>query len=206
MRLPTRVVLGGSEGNVRDANVPITTFLGRLRDGDDEAAGQVLSLVYNELRRIAKRRLAEHSSGQSMQPTELVHEAYLRLFGEKMPHLVDRRHFFRAAALTMRRILIDHARTRRRLKRSAPGRRVILDDVLASYEERSIDLLALDEAIERLRAFDALMAQVVEVRFFAGCTIEETAEVVALSVRQTERELALAKGWLRAALTGRGGS
>jgi RNA polymerase sigma factor (TIGR02999 family) len=175
----------------------VTRILSALEQGDLHAAGQLLPLVYDELRRLAAQRLAQEKPGQTLQATALVHEAYLRLVGAGPEQPWNgRAHFFAAAAEAMRRILVENARRKGRLRHGGELRRLDLDHFDPAAEERSDDLLALDEALTVLAAEDEAVAAVVKLRYFAGLTIEQTAEALALSVRTANRHWAYARAWL----------
>ena len=179
-----------------DASTQVTRLMGEIADGKPEAAGDLLPLVYAELRRVARARLARERTADVPQPTSLVHEAYLRLVGDREMRWANREHFFAAAGEAMRCLLIDRARRRRRQRHGGDQRRVTLDDELPGDAPTAVELLALDEALGRLEAHDAAMANVVKLRFFAGLTIPETAEALNLSVRTVNRHGVAAKTWL----------
>jgi RNA polymerase sigma factor (TIGR02999 family) len=172
--------------------------------GDPNAASQLLPLVYAELRQLAAHKLAHEKPGQSLQPTALVHEAYLRLVGDQNPPrpFKDRGHFFAAAATAMRRILIDHARRKGAQKRGAGRQRQPVETVAAPEPDN--DLLALHEALDKLAAQDPLKARLVELRYFAGLTGDQAAEVLGISPTTADRHWAYARAWLRAEVRGRG--
>jgi RNA polymerase sigma factor (TIGR02999 family) len=177
----------------------LTQILCALSQGDPHAAEQLLPLVYQELRKLAARRLAQEKPGQTLDATALVHEAYLRLVGPSPDRQWDnRRHFFAAAAQAMRRILVERARHKKRLKHGGGLQRVALADQPAATADE--DLLALDEALGQLAAEDALAARVVELRHFAGLGHEQTADVLGITVYQARQKWAYARAWLRAAL------
>jgi len=180
----------------------VTQILNAIEQGDAQAAEQLLPLVYDELRRLAAQKLTQEKPGQTLQPTALVHEAYLRLVGEgKKPRpYKDRGHFFAAAATAMRRILIDGARRKRAQKRGGGLQRQDLDAVAAPKSDE--DLLALNEALEKLNAQDSLKARLVELRYFAGLTSDQAAEVLGISPTTAERHWAYARAWLRAEVLG----
>ncbi len=175
----------------------------RVQD-EPRPACELLPLVYDELRRLAAQRLAREAPGQTLQATALVHEAYLRLVGESPDRPWDSRgHFFAAAAEAMGRILVDHARRRDRLKRGGDRARVDLDRVELTAPGIHDDVLALDEALERLAQIEPVKAQVVQLRVFAGLTIGQVAEVLGLSISTTDRYWAYARAWLRVEIAGR---
>jgi RNA polymerase sigma factor (TIGR02999 family) len=175
----------------------VTRLLSAIEQGDPQASEQLLPLVYDELRKLAARRLAREKPGQTLQATALVHEAYLRLVaGEGVRAWSSQAHFFAAAAEAMRRIIIDRARDRRRLKRGGEGRRVDLDLGLLPDETPIDDLLALDEALQRLERDDPVSANLVKLRFFAGLGQGEAAEALGLPRRTADRHWAFARAWL----------
>src|SRR5262249_40468095 len=161
-----------------------------------EALAALLPAVYAELRRIAANYMHRERAGQTLQPTALVHDVYLRLLGDTQLSWNSRAHFFGIAARAMRQILVERARARGAAKRGGSRVRVTLDDRLEAAPARSIDLDALDEALTRLEAFDPELARLVDVRFFAGLSIEETADAMQLSPATVKRRWALAKAWL----------
>jgi RNA polymerase sigma-70 factor (ECF subfamily) len=173
----------------------VTKLLIDWRDGNDEAASRLISIVYDELRRLASHYLARERPGHTLQPTALVHEAYLRLVEQKGANWQDRAHFFAVAAQTMRHLLVDHARARRTDKRGGDLQRVELDKV-SVFETDSDEIVALDEALTRLKERDACQAKVVELRYFGGLSVPEVAEVLGISERTVKREWSMAKAWL----------
>jgi RNA polymerase sigma factor (TIGR02999 family) len=176
----------------------VTRLLGEVEAGNAQAADELLPLVYAELRRLARSRMAREKHAHSVQPTSLVHQAYLRLIGDNQPNWEGRGHFFAAAAEAMRRILIEKARQRASLKRGGDLRRTGYDDdVLPASQQSPEDLLALDAALDGLEAKDPAMANVVKLRYFAGLTVEETAEALGLSPRSVNRQWTAARAWLR---------
>jgi RNA polymerase sigma factor (TIGR02999 family) len=179
----------------------ITQWLLAWSDGHQEALGQLLPLVYRDLRRLAARYMRREPADHALQPTALVHEAYLRLVDQRQVQWRNRAHFFGMAAGMMRRILVDHARERLAEKRGGGLERVTLVDDQIAAEATGVDVLALHESLERLAAFDSRQAQIVELRYFGGLTIEETAEVVRTSVVTVWRDWTVAKAWLRADLS-----
>lgn len=174
----------------------ITQLLHDWQQGDRAALDQLLPLVYDELRRLAKRNLRRQSPGQTLQTTALVHEAYLRLINLPEVDWQNRAHFFAVAAQAMRYLLIDRARAKRYAKRGGGAQQVSLDEAAQVSAERPDELLALDEALTRLAALDPRQSQIVELRYFGGLTVEETAEVLGVSAITVMREWAKAKGWL----------
>ena len=185
----------------------ITEALDVLSRGAPDAMGRLLPIVYGELRRIAHRQFAAEPDGHTLSTTALVHEAYLRLAAQTRAQWIDRAQFFAVAARTMRRILVDYARRHWAQRRGGAGRRpVSLEDAeeagVLAVAERADDLLALDEALERLAALDARLARVVECRFFAGLTEAETAEALGVSHRTVQRDWFMARGWLHRELRG----
>jgi RNA polymerase sigma factor (TIGR02999 family) len=186
----------------------ITRILDAIEQGEAEAAGQLLPLVYDELRHLAAQKLAHEKPGQTLDATALVHEAYLRLVGsgeaapDAEPPWNSRGHFFAAAAEAMRRILIEKARRKQRLRHGGGRRRLDLDRLDLGEAEGSEDLLALDEALERLAGEEPAAAQVIKLRYFAGLTIERTAAALGISVRTANRHWAYARAWLYRQLRG----
>jgi len=156
-----------------------------------------MPLVYDELRRIARRFLRRENVGHTLQPTALVHEAFIRLTEQQNVSWQNRAHFFAIAAKMMRRILVNHAEAKHAAKRGgADAQKVELDEALAVFKERNLDLLALDEALEKLGEFDERLCQIVEMKFFGGLTNEEVAEVLDISLASVKREWSTAKTWL----------
>jgi RNA polymerase sigma factor (TIGR02999 family) len=181
----------------------VTQILDALAHGDPSAASQLLPLVYDELRQLAAQKLSHEASGQTLQPTALVHEAYLRLVGEgEETHWDSRGHFFAAAAEAMRRILVENARRKGSHKRGGDRDRADFDLNLLAAPELREDLLALDEALTKLAAADAQAAQLVQLRYFAGLTLAEAAQVLGVSARTAARLWAYARSWLLDALQG----
>jgi RNA polymerase sigma factor (TIGR02999 family) len=178
----------------------ITSLLARWNAGDEEAFKSLVSLVYAELRRLAHNRLGQVNSNLTVNTTALVHETYVRL-AEHPPHEVkDRNHFFAIAATVMRRVLVDHARERLAAKRDG-GIRLELQSDMMPASDRDVDLLALDEALDALSQLDQRQSRIVELRFFAGLSIEETAEVLATSPATVKRDWMTARAWLYDALS-----
>ena len=175
----------------------VTRILSAIEQGDPHAAGQLLPLVYDELRKLAAQRMAQEKPGQTLDATALVHEAYLRLMGPSVGQPWNSRgHFFAAAAEAMRRILIEQARRKRRLRHGGGRQRLNLDDVELAAPATDDSLLALDEALERLAGEEPEVAQVVKLRYFAGLTIQQTAAALGIAVRTANRHWAYARAWL----------
>ena len=174
----------------------ITALLVQLREGRREAMDRLVPLVYHELRRIAHGQLVVERAGHTFDTTALVHEAYLKLVGLDRIEWRDRAHFFAVAAGAMRRILIEYARGYRAAKRGGGLRPLSLDDGVIAVEERADTLVAIDEALTRLAVLDERQARVVECRFFAGLTEEETAAVLGVTARTVRRDWVKARGWL----------
>ena len=179
----------------------ITHVLSALERGDPSAAEQLLPLVYDELRKLAARRLAQEPSGQTLQATALVHEAYVRLVaGAEEKAWNGRGHFFAAAAEAMRRILVDQARRKLSLRQGGNLRRHAIEDQEIEAPGPSVDVLAVHEALERFQAIDATAAEIVKLRYFAGLTIPQAAEALGISTSSADRSWAYARAWLHAAL------
>jgi len=178
----------------------VTQVLRAAQAGDTAAAARLLPLVYAELRQLARARMAGLPPNQTLQPTALVHEAYLRLVGKAGLHLEGRRHFFFAAARAMRDILVERARAKAGMKRGGRQKRVELDDSVAVVEPPSKEVLALHEALNDLEQEDPLKAQIVNLRYFAGMSMKETAEVLGLSERTLHRHWRFIKAWLKSRL------
>ena len=178
----------------------VTQILRAIAQGDPDAASQLLPLVYDELRKLAAHKLARETPGQTLQPTALVHEAYLRLVGEdEEPHWDSRGHFFAAAAEAMRRILIDRARRKHSQKRGGDQRRVELDQgalLAAPAESAADDILALDEALGQLESEDPLKARLVKLRYFAGLSLADAAAALGVSPATAKRYWVYARAWL----------
>ena len=175
----------------------VTRILSAIEQGDPHAASQLLPLVYEELRKLAAQKLAQEAPGQTLQATALVHEAYLRLADVDRPQRWDSRgHFFAAAAEAMRRILVENARRRQSLKRGGGLERIDLPELAQTATDAPVDLLALDGALKRLEELHPQKAQVVKLRFFAGCGLEETAQMLGISRATAQRYWAYARAWL----------
>lgn len=179
----------------------ISALLARARAGDRRSESRLFDAVYGELRRLAAAQLRNERADHTLQPSALVHEAYLRLVGRSELRLENRAHFFTVAAGTMRRILIDHARARHARKRQGALKRVDLD--LAVVEDRNAErLLVVDGALRKLADWDPRQAQVVELRFFGGLTVEETATALGISAKTVKRDWSLARAWLQTQIEG----
>ena len=175
----------------------VTQWLLQWSGGDQAALDQLMPAVYTELHRVAVSYLRRESAGHTLQPTALVHEAYLRLVDESRVDWHSRAHFFGAAARLMRQILVDHARRRNAAKRGGGAFKVTIDEARANYEPPGVDLLGLDRALTELAALDPQQSRVVEMRFFGGLSIEETADVLAISPTTVKRDWTTAKAFLR---------
>jgi RNA polymerase sigma factor (TIGR02999 family) len=176
----------------------VTQILNAIDNGDPHAADQLLPLVYDDLRRVAAQHLARERPGQTLDATALVHEAYLRLVGSGEERRWDnRRHFFAAAAESMRRILVENARRKGAVKHGGEARRVSFDEALSVAAEPPNQLLALDAALGELERHDAQAAQLVKLRYFAGLTHQQAAEMLGLTRRAADRRWALARAWLQ---------
>lgn len=173
-----------------------TQLLVDAGQGDAEAAGKLLELVYEELRRLASSRIAREPSGQTFQPTELVHEAWLRLVGAENPSFENRAHFFSAAAEAMRRILIDRARRKLTMRHGGGFKRVDLDGKELAAPEADQQLLALNEVLDKLAGEHPLQAEVVKLRYFVGMTNEEAAQILSISVSSAKRYWLFARAWI----------
>lgn len=174
----------------------ITQLLNSYGDGDKSALDEMLPLVYDELRRIAANYLSRERAGHTLQPTALVHEAYMRLVSQRNSNWRNRAQFYGLAANMMRRILVNHAVAKRAEKRGGGSEKVSLDEVSVFFEEQDLDVLALDEAMTRLADVDSEKCRVVELRFFGGLTTDEIAEVSGRSTRTIERDWLFARSWL----------
>jgi RNA polymerase sigma-70 factor (ECF subfamily) len=183
------------DADARPAPGDVTRVLRAIEAGDREAAPRLLALLYDELRAIAGRQMRRQSPAHTFVPTDLVHEAYLRLMERDAPW-ESRSHFLCTAAKAMRSILVDHARARAAQKRGGERERVGLHEALAWFDERKMDVVALDEALERLGALDDRKRRLVELRFFAGLPVEQAAEVLGVSRATAEREWTTARAWL----------
>ena len=179
----------------------ITVLLAAWREGDELARTRLVEAVYDELHHMARRHLRRERAGHSLTPTALVHEAYLKLVDQRRVDWQNRMQFFAIAARVMRRVLVDYARARATLKRSA-GISIALDEVELVASPKDVDVLALDVALQRLAAVDERQSQLVELRFFAGLSVDETATVLGVAPITVKRDWALARAWLFRALQG----
>jgi len=175
----------------------VTDLLKAWGAGDKEAFDKVVALVYDELRRQASRYVHRESPGQTLATTDLIHEAYLRLVDQKNPQWQSRAQFFGIAAQLMRRILVDHARARHRAKRGGGNIRISLDEAILGARSNEVELIDVDDALNRLAEIDIQQSKIVELRFFSGLNVEETAQVLGISPRTVKRNWRFAKAWLR---------
>ena len=207
-RRPARMFAGATPLQSMSDSIPtpvsaaITEVLLQARDGDRETVDRLFGQVYDELRRVAHRALRGELTGHTLSTTGLVHEAYFKLVDQTRVEWQDRGHFFGVASRAMRQILVEYARRRGAVKRGVQLRAVALEEGLVPAEERAVALLAVDEALTRLAEHDPAMARVVECRFFAGLSEEETAEATGTSLRTVQRQWRRAKAWLYQELTG----
>jgi RNA polymerase sigma factor (TIGR02999 family) len=188
--------VGVEEVRVEPSPADVTSLLNKLADGDQEAAAQLVPLVYEELRRLAVRRLRHERPNHTLQATALVHEAYVKLSAQRDAKWQNRAQFFGVASQAMRRILVDYARGQQRIRRGGKRQKVSLDNVLLVSPDRNEEVLALHESLSRLEKFDGRQARIVELRYFGGLKLEEVAEVVGISTKTVMRELNVAKAWL----------
>ena len=180
----------------------VTSLLEKVRQGNEEAANRLIPIVYDELRRMAGAYMHRERQDHSLQATELVHEAYMRLVGPTPAQPQNRAHFFAIAAHSMRQVLMDHARKRGAGKRGSNGQRVELEDKLVVSDENLEDVIAIDEALEKLALIDPNQCRLIELRFFAGLSVEECAEVMGISESTVKREWRSAKALLHSMLSG----
>jgi len=175
----------------------VTRLLHDWSRGNKAALDQLMPVVYQELRKLASSYLKGERSDHTLQATALIHEAYLRLIDQSMPQWESRAHFFGVAARLMRQILVDHARSRAAVRRGGDQQRISIDDALLFSEDQAAELMAFDEALNRLSALDERKCRIIEMRSFGGMSVEETAEALAVSVPTIKREMRLARAWLR---------
>jgi len=178
-----------------------TQILEEARQGDHAAVDQLFQVAYDQLRRLAVKYLSRERKSHTLQPTALVHEAYLKLIDQTRVDWQGRTHFFAIGAQAMRRILVDHARAHEAAKRGGGRQRVTLDERLIGDSQRSQDVLALEDSLVKLAELDPRQARMVELRFFGGLTVEEVAEVLGMSKRSVEREWTMVRSWLRRELS-----
>jgi RNA polymerase sigma factor (TIGR02999 family) len=197
--------------NKNDAG-EVTQLLQRWANGDGKALDALWPMVYDDVRKLARRQLASERGDHTLQGTALVNEAFLKLTGQRVTQWQNREQFLALASQIMRRVLVDYARRRKAIRRGRHNERISLDDTqaaieidnaqaLASFEDEKVDVLAIDEALQRLEKFDAAQSRIVELRYFGGLTIEETAAVAEVSTATVKREWALARAWLRRELS-----
>ena len=182
------------EGALGD-NGEVTRLLGEIGRGQKQAVNDLLPLVYDELHRLARSYFRRERGEHTMQPTALVHEAYIRLVDQRAP-LESRGHFMAVAATQMRRVLLDYARKHHAARRGGDDQKVLLEDTMAICEQRPVDMILLDSALEKLNILDSKQAKLVELRFFAGLSLEETAAVLGVSESTVTRDWRLARAWL----------
>jgi RNA polymerase sigma factor (TIGR02999 family) len=180
---------------------PVSRLLAAATQGDASAYNELWSLIYDELHGLAQSQLAREAPGHTVQPTSLVHEAYLRLTADEKVEWANRRHFFAAAAQAMRRIRIDDARKRKRLKRGGGQQPVPLEEAAATFDQDPAEMLAIDEALKKLERIDPRKAEVVLLRYFAGLSVDETAKALEVSPRTVDNEWHFARAWLHRELT-----
>jgi RNA polymerase sigma-70 factor (ECF subfamily) len=188
------------EGADKNNQEIVTLMLRNAQAGDRGALDELFPIIYKELRRIAAHQLSNERSDHTLQPTALVHEAYIRLIDQHSVDWKNRAHFFSIAAETMRRILVNHAIQRNAQKRGSGATHIELDEAISFQDQRELDLVALDDALKNLEEFDPTQAKIVELRFFGGLTVEETAQVMDVSESTIKREWRMAKSWLKTKL------
>ena len=189
-------------GKMNSVTPDVTQLLHQWSHGNESALEALTPLVYNELRQRARNYLRRERPDHTLQPTALLHEAYLRMIGDSLPEFQNRSHFFAIASRAMRQILVDHARRRGANKRGAGVVDVTLDEALVPAKAENGDLLALDQALSKLAAFDERKCRVVEMRYFGGCTVEEVSEALGVSTITVIRETRVAEAWLRRSMMG----
>lgn len=185
-----------------ERSTQVTELLGRWRNGDRAALDALMPLVYKELHRLAHFYLQRERPGHTLQSTALVNEAYVRMVGQKLPQFQNRAHFFAVAAQIMRQILVDYARSHRAAKRGSGACRLTLDAAIALPEQTDVDVIALDDALKTLANLDAQQSQIVELRFFAGLSIEDTSVVLGVSPATVKRSWTSARAWLYREISG----
>ena len=179
-----------------EPSIDVTQLLKQLSSGNQDVLAELIPLVYDELRRLAAYHLRQERANHTLQATALVHEAYLRLVDQRHVDWKNRSHFFGVAAHLMRRILLMHARQHHAAKRGGAAQKISLEEAVVFTRERSAELVALDELLTRLAELDPLQARIVELRFFAGLSVEETADLLGISSATVKRDWAMAKAWL----------
>lgn len=187
-----------------ETSAKFTTCLEELTAGQTAKADDLMPLVYDQLRALAGSMLKGERADNTLQPTALVNEAYLKLVDQSRVDWKGKSHFFAIGATIMRRILVDHARSAARLKRGGDRQRIVLEHEPAISVQSDVDVLGVDEALQRLEAIDKVQARIIELRFFGGLTVAEVAEVLGISKRKVEYEWAMSRAWLRRELTGEG--
>ncbi len=190
------IIVGNSSKMADQEQNEVTVLLNRISDGSQTAAGRLLELVYPDLRRLAGAYMQNERSDHTLQATALVHEAYIRLVDWENVSWQNRAHFFSVAAEVMRKVLVDHARSKNTQKRDG-GQRIILEEAVSLADSKQIDLMALNESLEALEKLDPRQAKIVELRFFGGLSIEETAYIVGVSETTVRREWTFAKAWFQ---------
>ena len=174
----------------------VTRIINAIEQGEPQASEKLLPLVYEELRLLAAQKMAQERIGHTLQATALVHEAYIRLIGQEAQNWASRAHFFRAASEAMRRILVDNARRKQSIKRGGHRQKVKLNEAIMAIEEPGDDLLALDEALDKLAAEDDKLAELIKLRYFAGLNLDQIAEIMGIGRRTADRYWALGRAWL----------
>ncbi len=200
--IPPRRKTGSAKGMASISSHEVTQLLVAWGNGDQSALEQLMPLVYDELHRLAHRYMAQEHPEHTLQTSALVNEAYVRLLDQREVHWQNRAQFLGIAATSMRRILVDYARRRKRAKRGAGALQISLDEAALLSDARAAEMVALDEALEHLATVDQRKSQVVELRYFGGLSIDETAEVLKVSAGSVMRDWTLAKAWLRREITG----
>ena len=194
--IPFIVILDGSVIKVEPRS-ELTQILGRARGGDEHARGELVALVYDELRRVASRLMTRERTGHTLSPTAVVHEAVIRLLGEEVfDRAADRNFLFASAARAMREVLIDHARRRAADRRGGGWRRVPLDHLVDYFQDQGLDVVAVHESLDRLAEMNERQAQIMTLRYFGGMTVPEVANALGISVVTVERDWRLARAWL----------
>jgi RNA polymerase sigma-70 factor (ECF subfamily) len=188
-----------------DHDEQITLLLKRIRNGDRGAESELIPLIYRDIHALAERQFRSERPGHTLQPTALISELYLRIIRGSRVDWQSRAHFYSAAAETIRRILVDHARSVNAQRRPKPGARVCLEDVVVYSDDRAQEILMINEALDKLRDWDPRQARIVELRYFAGLSVEETAKVLGIAERTVKRDWTMARAWLSAVINGDAG-